>query len=388
MRSPAPADGVAVATVLLMTAGTAMTVVATGDVLESVVLGVAYTVGFGAVGWLLWRRVPGNPIGWCFAGSAVTSGVAEVAHGWAALAVAGDIGLGTTARFGAVLDTYGWAPSAVLGACLPLLLLPDGRLLSARWRPVPPMLLGTCLLGLAAQFAVPGRLGTGPFADVVSPFGVQLLEPLPKVIAQLAPLSVLLGLSIGVGLLVQRYRRSGGIHRQQLRWVAAGGACALLGVAIGLPDPQSPVGLVAGVVAANALPVSMGVAVLRYRLYDLGRLVSRTLSYGVLSALLLGTYIALVSIAARVAPDGSSIGVAAATLAAAALFQPLRRRVQAVVDLRFNRARYDAERTIEMFSRTLRDEVDLAAVRADLIDVVHQTVQPEVVGLWLREAGH
>jgi hypothetical protein len=138
-------------------------------------------------------------------------------------------------------------------------------------------------------------------------------------------------------------------------------------------------------VAANALPVSIGVAVLRYRLYDLGRLVSRTVSYAVLSALLVGVYVAVVSTASRIVPADSSLAVAASTLTAAALFQPLRLRVQRVVDSRFNRARYDAERIVAGFTRTLRDEVDLDAVRGNLLRVVDGAVQPATVGLWLKD---
>ncbi|MBA3233601.1 MAG: histidine kinase, partial [Propionibacteriales bacterium] len=123
----------------------------------------------------------------------------------------------------------------------------------------------------------------------------------------------------------------------------------------------------------------------RYRLYDLGGVVSRTVSYAVVTAMLIGTYLALVASSTRLLPSGSSLAVAASTLAAAALFQPLRRHVQTVVDRRFNRARYDADRTVVEFTRRLRDEVDLAAVRADLLSVVRRTMQPSTVSLWLRE---
>jgi len=159
----------------------------------------------------------------------------------------------------------------------------------------------------------------------------------------------------------------------------------LVGIALSAPQPYAPVGIVAGIVAANALPVCIGVAVLRYHLYDLGRIVSRTLSYAVVTGLLLAVYLVLVTAASRVLPAESPFAVAASTLAAAALFQPLRRRVQSGVDSRFNRARYDADRTVDAFTRRLRDEVDLDAVRADLLQVVHGTMQPIAVGLWLRD---
>ena len=129
----------------------------------------------------------------------------------------------------------------------------------------------------------------------------------------------------------------------------------------------------------------LGVAVLRYRLYDLGRVVSRTVSYAVITALLVGVYLVLVTASARLLPDGSSLAVAASTLAAAALFQPLRRRVQTLVDRRFNRGRYDAERTLAAYTNRLRDQVDLDAVSSDLLHVVHETLQPASAGLWLRD---
>jgi len=377
-------DCVATATLLLLTAGGAMTAVATDEVLNSVLLSVAYTLGFGAVGWLLWRRLPHNPIGWCFAGSALASAVGGLGHGWAEMALAGHVRLGTLARLGAFTDTYVWVVAAALGACLPLLLLPDGRLPSPAWRPVPWALLTGCLVGLAGQAAVPGMLGTGAFRDVVNPLGLPQLGALPALLANLAGLAVLLGLCAGAASVVARYRQSSGVHRQQLRWVATGGCCALLGVAISLPAPESPAGLVAGVIAANAVPVSIGIAVLRYRLYDLGRVVSRTVSYVVVTGLLLTVYFALVAAASRVLPAESPLAVAASTLAAAALFQPLRRRVQSAVDHRFNRARYDADRTVEAFRARLREEVDLDAVRAEMLAVTQQALQPASAALWLR----
>lgn len=134
-----------------------------------------------------------------------------------------------------------------------------------------------------------------------------------------------------------------------------------------------------------AMPVCVGVAVLRYRLYDLGRIVSRTLSYAVGTALLVGVYLMLVTSLARLLPDSSSVAVAASTLAVAALFQPLRRRVQHSVDRRFNRARYDADRTIESFTRRLRNEVDLDDIRSDLLQVVDDALNTSTANLWLRE---
>jgi hypothetical protein len=176
------------------------------------------------------------------------------------------------------------------------------------------------------------------------------------------------------------------VERQQLRWVAFGGCCVLLGPITALtPGVPDWIGNVGGNIGILAVPVCVAVAVLRYRLYDLGRVVSRTVSYAVITALLLGVYLLLVTTSTRLLTDGSSLAVAASTLAAAALFQPLRRRVQAIVDRRFNRARYDADRTVEAFTRSLRADVALDAVRSDLLGAVHETLQPTDAQLWLRE---
>jgi hypothetical protein len=221
-----------------------------------------------------------------------------------------------------------------------------------------------------------------PSVRLMNPLGIPALGRLPLQVALTG--AALLGLILvagGVGVLL-RFRRSRGVERQQLRWVAFGGLITVFSI-------QS-VGFLPEVIGnftnlgLFAIPVCVGIAILRYRLYDLGRIVSRTLSYAVVTAVLVGLYVAGVTSAARVAPGNSSLAVAASTLAVAALFQPLRRRVQSAVDHRFNRARYDADRTVDAFTRRLRDEVDLDAVRADLLQVVHGTMQPTSAGLWLR----
>jgi hypothetical protein len=195
--------------------------------------------------------------------------------------------------------------------------------------------------------------------------------------------------------LVLRFRSSVGVERQQLRWVAAGAAGAvagLLGVIV-LLVLQDSLGIARGawvvalVVGLPCLPLAIAVAVLRYRLWDLDRLVSRTVTYAVVTALLVVPYLLIVPAAGRLAQGSGSLAVAAATLAAAALFQPLRRRVQDLVDRRFNRRRYDATRTIEGFAARLRDQVDLDALHGELLTVVDHTVQPTRAWLWLRPAG-
>jgi hypothetical protein len=187
---------------------------------------------------------------------------------------------------------------------------------------------------------------------------------------------------------VLSYRHSSGERREQLKWLIGGSAIAVTGGLLTVPFSNSPdralhiVGSVA-LVAVLALPLSMGVAILKYRLYDIDRILSRTVAYAIITGLLVGVYAGLVLLATQVLRFSSPVAVAASTLAAAALFTPVRRRVQRAVDRRFNRARYDADRTVTMFAARLQDAVDLDSVRADLQATVSASLQPAHVSVWL-----
>jgi hypothetical protein len=186
---------------------------------------------------------------------------------------------------------------------------------------------------------------------------------------------------------VLRYRASRGTERQQMRWVGAGAAGGVLGLLLAFPGVLGWLPAATSYVLFVGLwcpPVGVAVAVLRYRLWELDRLVSRTVTYALLTALLVVPYLLIVPATSRLAGDAGGLAVAATTLAAAAAFQPLRRRVQDVVDRRFNRRRYDAARTVEQFAARLRDQVDLDALSAELLAVVDQTMQPSQAWLWLR----
>jgi hypothetical protein len=209
-----------------------------------------------------------------------------------------------------------------------------------------------------------------------------------------------IGVAVGAGSLVVRFRRARGVERQQLRWVAFGAALtavaaliALAGVAVdatvggavaGATLLGNPVFLTAAGLCIAVLPLATGAAILRYRLYDLDRIISRTVAYGLLTVLLGLGYGAVVLGLGRLLPDSSSLTVAAATLAVAAAFQPARRRIQQAVDRRFNRRRYDVARTIGAFSARLRDQIDLGTLATELLAVVDQTMEPTQVTLWLR----
>nr|MDQ3610057.1 hypothetical protein [Actinomycetota bacterium] len=344
------ADSVAVSSVLMLVTGQSLSYVADPAFLPgNLAADLPFVLGFGVVGWLLWRRLPHNAIGWCFSLAGFTGAVTSLARGSAELALSQPDTPGTVARVGALVDTYSFLVGLPLAIFLPLLLLPDGRLLSRRWRPVLLVVIIGTVLGAMGFLSRPGPIDEDAYRQLTNPFGFAGLAQVRSVLTSIGQLTLEAGAITGMVAVVRRYRRSRGVERQQLRWVAFGGYCAGAGLALGtaagviLPDGAS----IFVVFGLSAIPVCVGVAVLRYRLYDLGRVVSRTLSYTVVTALLVGVYLLLVTSLARLLPDSSSLAVAASTLAVAALFQPLRRRVQTAVDHRFNRARYDADRTIE-----------------------------------------
>jgi cytochrome bd-type quinol oxidase subunit 2 len=242
---------------------------------------------------------------------------------------------------------------------------------------------------LGRAFA-PGPVSEEELGPLDNPLGLDAIAgPAPALLSLITVLLLAVMLAAVAAVLV-RLRRARGVERQQLKWFAY--AASLLGVAVVvavvLPSAASSlVDTVTIMLALAALPVAVGIALLRYRLYEIDRLINRTLVYGLLTALLIGVYAGLVFLLGDLLnpADGSSeLAVAASTLAVAALFQPARRRVQAVVDRRFNRRRYDAARTVEAFSARLRDQVDLDTLSAELLGVVDDTVQPTQASLWLR----
>jgi hypothetical protein len=225
---------------------------------------------------------------------------------------------------------------------------------------------------------LPGQLQE-TVIPIASPFGLAGVAGTAAAVVGFSGLALWLASMLAALVsLVLRFRASRGTERQQLRWVVAGATGAVAGLLVGMA------GVVVTYVAVLCVPVGVAVAVLRYRLWDLDRLVSRTVTYALVTALLAIPYLLILPAATRLAAGAGSLAVAAATLAAAAGFQPLRRRVQGLVDRRFNRRRYDAARTVDAFAARLRDQIDLDALQAELLAVVDQTMQPTQVSLWLR----
>jgi hypothetical protein len=347
---------------------------------------VVIVVVLGTLGALVAARRPGHPVGWLFAGIGLAGGIQLVA-GTYAMAARSDPTLPAGAVAAVTAEELRIAGLGMLLAVM--LLFPTGRPPSRRWR-----LVGW--LGLVGVIGYMARSGLDPgrgelLLGYENPFGVTGAPGLLLVVGAMEQLFYVAELAV-IGSLVVRLWRARGVERQQLKWFVYAAVVALVVLVVAnvfLYDlmEDSPLGSILWGAAPVALAVAVAVAVLRYRLYEIDRLVNRTLVYGLLTVLLGGIYATGVFVlGALLDPaDGSSeLAVAAATLAVAALFQPARRRVQAAVDRRFDRRRYDAARTVAAFSARLRDEIDLDTLSSELHAVVDRTVQPAGMSLWLR----
>jgi hypothetical protein len=346
---------------------------------------------FGLVGFLVaWRR-PGNPLGWLLLGAV---GFLILSSDAGLYAVAAYRVPGSHLPFGwvAVLLQPGWAPAIALFG-LSVLLFPDGRLPSRRWRWALWAYVSVAALWTAGVFVISVQVIAAHQIRVDSSGNLLALDHPAGPYAWWGhvqqvffPVLGACWLASVIGQVIS-YRRSSGERRLQLKWLVGGSVVAVAGGLAGVPLTSSPgpvpqaIGHVA-LVAVLALPVSMGVAILKYRLYDIDRIISRTLAYALVTGLLVGVYAGLVLLATQVLRFSSSVSVAAATLAAAGLFYPLRARVQRAVDHRFNRARYDADAAVAAFAARLQDAVDLDKVRADLLTVVSGALQP--ARLWVH----
>jgi hypothetical protein len=346
-------------------------------------------IAFAAIGVLLASRRPENPIGWLLVICPVFLSYTGAARGWYVHTSYADHGSLPLADGLMWLANWAWIPGYMPLLTFVLLLFPDGRTASPRWRPVVwlgLLAMGTLVLGYS--------FAPGPLEDyerVVNPLGASgLAGDVAEVFLGLGfPLFALAAL-LSMASLVVRFRRSVGVERQQLKWMAAAAALVVAAWFVNAVLDQ--------VFDANSaflmpivllsLPVAAAVAVLRYRLYDLELVVNRTLVYATLTAILAGAYIGMVLLLQLVLSPGSDLAIAGSTLAVAALFRPARTRIQELVDRRFYRRKYDAAHTIEAFSARLRDQVELDSLSTELRSTVSETMQPAHVSLWLRpEAG-
>jgi hypothetical protein len=330
------------------------------------------------VGLLIVSRRPGNVVGWIYTMVALALAAGEVAGGYASRSLPG-------APWAALLPDLLWLVATPLGVALLLLLFPTGRLPGRRWRPVVWATVAATAATVVGTALTPGPVEF--FPQFQNPLGLAAAGPVLDRVVQVGFVVLTAGVFAAAGSLMLRWRRARGVERQQLKWLAY--AAAMLVVAqVGASVLPRALFLVVSMVTTLLFPAATGIAVVRYRLYEIDRIINRTLVYGLLSALLAGVYASVVLILGWLfgglgaAPP--SWAVAGATLAVAALFQPARHRIQHAVDRRFNRRRYDAARTVAAFSARLRNQIDLDTLSAELLAVVDRTMEPTRVWLWLR----
>jgi len=348
-----------------------------------------------SVATLLAARRPGNPIGWLLFG--ILFAGASPSNEYDILAYRMHPGTLPLGWVSVVFEEL-WPLFLVFVAIL-LWVFPDGKLPAGRWRrPSVVLLVSGLLLGVVAStpgviVVARGDVRIRATGDLANPPGgwFEILDIAVIALSLVAWLAWIL-------IQIPTYRRADGERRQQLKWLYSGATVTLVAFVFGVfvvpvatghaPGyPNNPVISALVILAFGAMPASLGVAVLKYRLYELDRIISRVVSYALITALLVGFYTGLVLLTTHVLPYKSAVAVAACTLITAALFNPLRKRVQRLVDRRFNRSRYNAEAVVAAFTARMRQTVDFDAVRDDLVGVVHEAFQPTQVSMWLVEAG-
>ncbi|MEJ7629930.1 MAG: hypothetical protein WKF54_10105 [Nocardioidaceae bacterium] len=358
---------------------------------------------FPLVGLMVLRLQPRNTIGWLLMGIGLLWGLGLLADSYATYGLLVSPGSVPGPVVVAALNEGIWVPGIGLTGTFLILLYPNGHLPTPRWRPVAWLSAGTIVaLTLAIDF-LPGRLEESPVPDLANPLGWEAGRPVLTVLLTIfLPLLPLCIVACAVAV-VRRFRRSEGIERLQLKWLATAGALVaatylvtMASTALTETAPGVTTGWVAvlqtvSLLSLGLLPIAIGIAILRHGLYEIDIVINRALVYGSLTATLASVYlgsILLLQLALNPLTNESDIAVAGSTMAVAAVFRPARARIQSTVDRRFYRSRYDAVRTVDAFAARLRSELDLEAVGADLRGAVQETVQPAHVSLWLRpEAG-
>lgn len=361
-------------------------------------IGILFVATFGTVRAVIASRRPENPIGWVFCGMVLFLMVAWLCGNYAQYALVVEPGALPGAATAAWVGNWIWLLAlSPLGFFL--LLFPDGRPPSPLWRPVAWVQAAALAGWVVSHALVPGPLLNAGYPSVDNPYGIEAAGGVLRATGLVSGLLLLATVFLSAFSLVVRFRRSGGEERRQIKWVAYAGALVALvlvvqlGVEAALPETDRLVEVLnlSFVVTLTGVPIAAGVAILRYRLYDIDVITNRTLVYGTLTVLLAAVYLGGV-VSLQYAFRGltgqtSQLAVVASTLLMAALFGPLRRRVQAFIDHRFYRGKYDAARTLATLGGRLRDETDLNALSTTLVAAVRETVQPEHASLWLRFSG-
>jgi hypothetical protein len=344
---------------------------------------------FGAVGFVVARRQSRNPIGWILLALTLAFWLSTDGGSYAVLYYhQGHRGL-PLARVGAFLAA--WWIWLLLLLPLPIALFPDGRL-TRRWRWVVFAYLAAAAVFVALSTWQDATGVVARHVQVDSQGQLLSTERGGSGTSVVKGVGAALFVVFCVGCVVRQivsYMRSAGEYRQQLKWLLSGGAISIIGLILAIAIGNSSVlalhvvGSI-GFFSVGALPLGIGVGILKYRLFEIDRLISRTVSYLILTGLLAAVFVGIVALTTNVLPFSSPVGVAASTLAAAGLFNPLRLRVQRLVDRRFNRARYDADAIVAAFTSRLRDAVDLDTVRGELLEAVTRAVQPAHASVWIR----
>ncbi|MDQ3105769.1 MAG: hypothetical protein M3Q87_11275 [Actinomycetota bacterium] len=368
---------------------------------SSVAEGLGYLVvllPFPLTGLLVLRRQPRNTIGWVLTGIGLVWSIGGLADSYARYGLIVDPGSLPEPAVAATVANATWVPALGLMGTFLLLLFPDGHLPSPRWRPVAWVCAATVVTLTVVIYPAPGELEQSPVPGLSNPLAIEgAAQVFDVLFTVLLPLFALCILASAAGV-VRRFRRSRGVERQQLKWLAAAGAVVASVFLIGIfgsrlapPQGEEPLWQQvlnqASFLAFALIPVSIGVAILRHRLYDIDVVIKRTLVYALLTATLVGVYLGsvlLLQLLLSPLTQQSDLAVAGSTLAVAGLVGPARRRIQRAVDRRFYRSRYDASLTIEAFAVQLRHELDVDAVGVQLQAVVNATMQPTGSTLWLR----
>jgi MYXO-CTERM domain-containing protein len=350
-------------------------------------------LGLLALGLLVAHRRPANPVGWIIAGTVVTVGISDFVESYAVYALYTDPGSLPGGETMALVSNWIFIPALFAAPSMLFLLFPDGKLVSRRWIPVFWIVILTTCAAITTSIFQP-VLNDPPFEGVVNPLGFSPPQAL------LAPLSYIGWPGMAASFLVAafamilRLRRSHGVERQQLKWIAAAAAVLPLASVSGVVLYYLGYDAIAGFLAIfSIVPIFLaaGYAILRYRLYDIDLIINRTLVYGALTVMLAAVYFAsVVGLQRLLSPltgESNQLATVASTLLIAALFTPLRQRIQGFIDRRFYRSKYDAVTTLEAFSARLRNETDLDTLGSGLVSVVRETMQPEHVSLWLRSQG-
>jgi hypothetical protein len=357
-------------------------------------IGVAIlALSFPLLGWVILRRLPTNRLGWVYAAIGAWQAVNQLASAYSTLAfwiASGDLPLAAELSWVAV---WAWVPGFALFSTLGILLFPTGRLPSRRWWPVVAVAaLSLVFLLVPAVAAWPYRglaleqanaLGMQPPADptLTTAFAIQA-------VGQVVLLVAMIGSVAGLAL---RFRRSTGVERQQLKWFTYAAILEVLLIVVWSTNILDTLTSALSALLFAGLPIAIAIAILRYHLYEIDRIVSRTIGYATVTGILGATFVGTVLLTQTViepflqqGQDTGTLAVAASTLAAAALFQPVRRRVQRIVDRRFDRSRVDRERSIVRLTDLLRDAIELDSIRADVMGTVDATVRPATASMWLR----